>query len=82
MEGHKVRMETRRFDRNKFLLESRGFNRIQERPLTVDARYDRHDCSPNGLWGAIGIDLTGPWICSRRIRDELRRGRQPCKLTP
>ena len=33
MEGHKVRMETRRFDRNKFLLVSHGFNWIQERPL-------------------------------------------------
>jgi hypothetical protein len=33
MDGHKVRLDTRLFDRNRFLLVSRGFNWIQERPF-------------------------------------------------
>ena len=33
MNGHKVHMDTRLFDRSKFLLVSRGFNWVQERPF-------------------------------------------------
>jgi hypothetical protein len=33
MDGHKVHVETRLFDRSTFLLISRGFNWIQERPF-------------------------------------------------
>jgi hypothetical protein len=33
LDGHAIHMETRLFDRNKFLLASRGFNWIQERPF-------------------------------------------------
>ena len=33
MDGRKVHMETRLFDRNRFLLMNRGFNWIQERPF-------------------------------------------------
>jgi hypothetical protein len=33
LDGRKIRMETRRFDRNNFLLVTRGFNWIQERPF-------------------------------------------------
>jgi hypothetical protein len=33
LDGHAIHMETRLFDRNKFLLVSRGFNWIQERPF-------------------------------------------------
>ncbi len=33
MDGHKVRMETRLFDRNKFLLVKSGFRLIQEAPF-------------------------------------------------
>ena len=33
LDGHAIHMETRVFDRNKFLLVSRGFNWIQERPF-------------------------------------------------
>ena len=33
MDGHRVRMRTRLFDRSKFLLVSRGFNWIQEFPF-------------------------------------------------
>jgi hypothetical protein len=33
MDGHKVRMETRLFDRNRFLQISTGFHWIQERPF-------------------------------------------------
>lgn len=33
MDGHKVRLDMRLVDRNKFLLVSRGFNWVQERPF-------------------------------------------------
>jgi hypothetical protein len=33
MDGHKIRLQTRLFDRNKFLLLSRGFHWIQEAPF-------------------------------------------------
>ena len=33
MDGHKVRFDMRLIDRQKFLLVSRGFNWIQERPF-------------------------------------------------
>lgn len=33
MDGHTVRMETRLFDRNRFLLVSRGFHWVQETPF-------------------------------------------------
>jgi hypothetical protein len=33
LDGHKIRMETRRFDHTQFLLLTRGFNWIQERPF-------------------------------------------------
>jgi hypothetical protein len=33
LDGHAIHMETRLFDRTKFLLVSRGFNWIQERPF-------------------------------------------------
>jgi hypothetical protein len=33
LDGRKLRMETRLFDRNNFLLVTRGFNWIQERPF-------------------------------------------------
>lgn len=33
LDGHKIRMETRRFDHSQFLLLTRGFNWIQERPF-------------------------------------------------
>ena len=33
LDGHAIHMETRLFDRNNFLLVSRGFNWIQERPF-------------------------------------------------
>jgi hypothetical protein len=33
LDGHKIHMETRLFDRSRFLLVSRGFNWIQERPF-------------------------------------------------
>jgi hypothetical protein len=33
LDGRRIRMETRLFDRNNFLLVSRGFNWIQERPF-------------------------------------------------
>ena len=33
MDGHKVRMQLRLFDREKFLLVSRGFHWVQENPF-------------------------------------------------
>ena len=33
LDGHAIHMETRFYDRNKFLIVSRGFNWIQERPF-------------------------------------------------
>jgi hypothetical protein len=33
MDGHQVRLDLRLFDRERFLLVSRGFNWIQERPF-------------------------------------------------
>jgi len=33
LDGHKVVMQLRQFDRNKFLLVSRGFHWVQEKPL-------------------------------------------------
>lgn len=33
LDGRRIRMETRLFDRNNFLLVTRGFNWIQERPF-------------------------------------------------
>jgi len=33
LDGHKIHMETRRFEPNKFPLLTRGFNWIQERPF-------------------------------------------------
>ena len=33
LDGHKMRMETRRFDHSQMLLLTRGFNWIQERPF-------------------------------------------------
>ena len=33
LDGHTIRLETRRFDHSQFLLLTRGFNWIQERPL-------------------------------------------------
>ena len=33
MDGHKIHLETRLFDRSRFLLMSRGFNWVQEGPF-------------------------------------------------